>query len=250
MSNVNVSKTDTSKANSQEALLPEDFFLKHAPAEISAAKLEFFCAMIPLDALTDVMIDAFPKEADSADAIAKDAKDREDIRNSTGAEDLVRLMRRLIGLRTMAFFLKRLLAREEEIASILKEKLLRNKNDALTDNMVSFFIRAKEDPSAWIREIYPSIENLYVKSMLCLILGFRGNAGDAAFLMEQYLWFLKNAPDTDYQLEQGPLVGLFTLNGRFRKDGSAYQPPKLPYFDVEKPRAQKILPGGMTRRRR
>lgn len=249
MSNLS-SKPDSSNSGSQEALLPEDFFKKHVPAEISAAKLEFFCAMIPLDALTDVMIDAFPKEADSADAITKDANDREDIQSCTSAEELVRLMRRLIGLRTMAFFLKRLLAREEEITPILKEKLLRNKNDALTDNMVSFFIRCKKDPSDWIRETYPSIENLYVRSMLCLILGFRGNAGDAAFLKEQYFWFLKNAPDTDYQLEQGPLVGLFTLNGRFRRDGSAYQPPKLPYFDVEKPRAQKILPGGMLRRQR
>ena len=53
----------------------------------------------------------------------------------------------------------------------------------------------------------------YLKSMLCLVLGFRGDDSIIHFLMKEVERFELYYPDKRY--EQGPLLALYELKERF-----------------------------------
>ena len=62
-------------------------------------------------------------------------------------------------------------------------------------------------------ENYQEIRSEYMKSMLCLVLGFRGDASMIDFLIEEAERFEREYPDETY--DQGPALAVQELSVRF-----------------------------------
>ena len=65
-------------------------------------------------------------------------------------------------------------------------------------------------------ERYAEFRSPYVRSLLCLILGFRGEEDTIPWMMDRYFETKKRYPDDTY--DQGPLIALSELNARFYID--------------------------------
>ena len=57
-----------------------------------------------------------------------------------------------------------------------------------------------------------------MKSMLCLVLGVRGEITVMPFLQEEAMRFMTSVDESEGSLEQGPLYGMHELIGRMEKN--------------------------------
>ena len=57
-----------------------------------------------------------------------------------------------------------------------------------------------------------------MKSMLCLVLGVRGEITALPFLQEEAMRFMTSVDEDEGSLEQGPLYGMYELIGRMEKN--------------------------------
>lgn len=65
----------------------------------------------------------------------------------------------------------------------------------------------------WILETYPQFHSEYLKSLFCLVLGFRGDATMIPFLMEEAGRMEKEYPNEYYN--QGPALAVQELAVRY-----------------------------------
>lgn len=124
-------------------------------------------------------------------------------------KEFFRLMRKPLSWENQEVLVEKMLPREEQLAPFILEKSLRNMQDNFVETATSFFMRAKQDYSKWILEHYDEIQNAYMKSMYCMILGLRGDETIAPFLESEYANFAALCPGQGF--EQGPLIGLHEI---------------------------------------
>lgn len=124
-------------------------------------------------------------------------------------KDYFRLMRKPLSWENQEVLVEKMLPQEKELAPFILEKSLRNMQDNFVETATSFFLQAKEDYSKWILEHYDEIQNAYMKSMYCMILGIRGDESIAPFLVTEYANFEALCPGQGF--EQGPLIGLHEI---------------------------------------
>ena len=79
---------------------------------------------------------------------------------------------------------------------------------------VWFMARCEENRSEWILQNYEAVREIYARSMLCLVLGFRADTAVIPFLMRQIERFEQQFPRDSF--EQAPLLALYELRARFR----------------------------------
>ncbi len=113
---------------------------------------------------------------------------------------------------------KKLIENEGKLLEFFKEKALRNTQDIFIENALYFFLHAKTDCCDWILSEYENIRSEYMKSMLCLVLGVRGEITVMPFLQEEAMRFMTSVDESEGSLEQGPLYGMHELIGRMEKN--------------------------------
>ncbi len=134
------------------------------------------------------------------------------------AEEFFKLMRKPMSGCNRTKLRKRLLENEEKLLEFVKEKALRNTQDVFIENTLYLFLHAKADCCDWILSQYKNMRSEYMKSMLCLVLGTRGEITALPFLQEEAMRFMIGRDGSEESLEQGPLYGMYELIGRMEKN--------------------------------
>ncbi len=130
-------------------------------------------------------------------------------------EALVNIMRKPMSMPLRSLLTKKLLEKEEAVLPLIKEKSLRNFSDYFIESTVEFLICCKTNCSDWIVENYSSIRCEYMKALLCLVLGFRGEVGLIPWLMDETERF--GDMDSEDEPERGPALAVLELYNRFLK---------------------------------
>lgn len=135
------------------------------------------------------------------------------IRETTAPEELLRFMRKELTKPCQDVLREKLLQMEAEMLPLIQKKSLTNKQSIFIEHAVYFLLRCKTNCCDWIIKEYSNIHSEYLKSSLCLVLGFHGTLKCVPFLMQATEQFEKHYPDKDY--EQAPLLALQELCVRF-----------------------------------
>lgn len=135
-------------------------------------------------------------------------------------DDLFKLMRKPMSGRNRKMLNDKILEYEEMMLPYIKEKAIRSGQDYFIENACRFFIRCSADCCEWIMEEYRNVRNEYMKSLLCLVLGIRGNENVIPFLVDEVVRFEYQYPPESF--EQGPLIGLAELLNRLEEKNRRY----------------------------
>ena len=139
------------------------------------------------------------------------------IREAKTTDEFFKLMRKPLKRSNQREFRKRLLENEENLIDFIKEKALRSMQDGFIENALYFFLHAKANCCNWILTEYENVRSAYMQSMLCLVLGARGDIAVVPFLQKEAMRFMTEDFDEKGFLEQGPLYGLHEFVLRLEK---------------------------------
>jgi hypothetical protein len=188
--------------------LTKDWFDLHPVKTYSPAMIAYMMLVSPT--FEDTIIKkvqertvALPNSMEWEQAIAKEE----------GLAGLLRLMRRKESFKGEQMLRNKLLLREQEAVPAVQKMLLTTALDGFVEQAVNLFIYCGENHSGWLLENYDKIRYPYARSMLCLLLGFRGDSSANTFLMNQVELMERQWPGEDYA--QGPLVALYVLSGHY-----------------------------------
>lgn len=178
------------------------FLKSHPIKKFSSAKLEY-----------SLMLDnEFEKNVDKFMLSHNMNSEVEQIKSTIEAasvDELVNLMRKALMGNNRSILINRLLENEFAVMPLIKKKALTNMQDHFIECCVRFMNMCEENPCNWIIENYNQFKSEYLKSMLCLVLGFRGNGSVIPFLMSETDRFSKFYPEENF--EQGPLLSVSEL---------------------------------------
>ncbi len=190
--------------------LNDDFFKKHPIKTDSVARFEYSLFQMPelMEEIDRQCVKRFGKDEHS---IAM----RSDIEQETDPEALLNWMRKPMDGLCKSVLQKRVLTLESSMEDGIKAKTLTVMQNTFIENAVSFYLYSKENYSEWIYLHYPEVRSEYMKSMLCLVLGCRGERGMIPFLAGE-LERMEIARMMEYA--QGPLMALFEMRRRFGEE--------------------------------
>ena len=135
------------------------------------------------------------------------------IEEAQTAEDVIKLMRKNIPLVDRLKIIQKAVAMEEETLPLIQKRALTNRQDIFIENALKYFLRCKTNCCEWILENYQDFKSDYLKSMLCLVLGFRGSADMIEFLIEEADRLERDYPDESF--DQGPMLAVQELAIRY-----------------------------------
>lgn len=184
------------------------FLETHRDINFSAAKFEYSLYLTPemQQAVDDFANKHLIKTED-------DLKAEKMIKEAVEAGELVQLMRKTVSGLNRNALREKLLEQEDALLPLIKEKCIRNKQSIFIENALYFFLHSKADCCDWILETYATFSSEYLKSMLCLVLGFRGEVEMIPFLMEEAQRFEREYPEEAY--DQGPMLAVQELAVRY-----------------------------------
>lgn len=205
-------KGEASEASKKSILKSVDDFLDvFPPISESAAAIEYM--LYCLDQTNEDFLDNFLTELNIAES-EKNKISKEMITQANTQDDFFKLMRKPLSVSNKEKLINRLLDNEDDLFEFIKEKSIRNVQDHFIETALQFFLRCKRNPCSWICENYNDFRSEYMKSMLCMVLGIRGDFEHIVFLKEEALRFMSSYPKEKY--EQGPLHGLHCLQERLK----------------------------------
>jgi len=197
-------------------LINKNYLNQHPIDEYSAANIEYTMNKYPdLFKAVDDVLPEFRKRTEKFGI--KNQIDVEKIKIIEQEEDterLLRMFRQAIPPDAKKKIIAKLLEREDEVLPEIQRIILKAFNDNTIENTTRYMIRCKTNCSDWILRNYKDIREPYARSMLCLVLGFRGDDSCIPFLMEQVELFEKQFPQKSFN--QGPLLALYELRERFQ----------------------------------
>ena len=129
---------------------------------------------------------------------------------------IFQLLRKKLDGVNRAVLINRTLEFEDEILPLVAEKLVRSGHDTFIDNAVRLLAWSEKDYSPLLLERYAEFRSPYVRSLLCLILGFRGKENVIPWMLDRFFEMKKCYPNETY--DQGPLLALHELSARFYSD--------------------------------
>lgn len=135
------------------------------------------------------------------------------IEQAATAEELLKLMRKPLSSGNRSKLRRKMLEYENAMMPLIKEKAMKNGQDIFIENTLYFFLHCEENCCDWILKEYSNIRNEYLKSMLYLVLGFRGEVELIPFLMEETERLEKAYPKETYA--QAPILAIQELAVRF-----------------------------------
>lgn len=126
--------------------------------------------------------------------------------------EILNLMRKELSGANRSLLRTKILKYEDALVPLIKEKCIRNKQDVFIENALAFFMRSTNNWSDWIIETYSQFQSEYLKCMMCLVLGYRGNISMIPFLINEARRMEKEYPDETY--DQGPALAVQELVNR------------------------------------
>ncbi len=96
------------------------------------------------------------------------------------------------------------------------EKLIHSYHNIFIENSIELLTKSNKDFTPLLKEKYAEIRSPYVQSLICLVLGFRGEEDTIPWMMDRFLEMKKLYPGETY--DQGPLLALHELKCRFYKN--------------------------------
>lgn len=185
-----------------------EFLKNHQELQFSAADIEY--SLYYQREVTEATIEFINRY----DNETKDEKLlTEKVKTSDDSEELVNLMRKPLNLRSREMLKERLLQKEVIVLPLIQEKCLRNTLDIFIENAVRFFLFCEENCCKWIMENYSQMRSEYLKSLICLVLGIRGNVELIPFLMKEAERYEREYPFEMF--ERGPVLAVEDLYDRF-----------------------------------
>ena len=188
----------------------KSFIDDHDFEVVSAADIEYSLHTNP-----EVIQEMKKLMQDISDESEQEKLLREKIEECNRPDELVNYMRKPMNMGIRELLIGKLLEMEDEVIPLIKQKCLRNSFEIFIENAVRFLIVSKENCTEWIIENYFEIRSEYLKSMLCLVIGFRGNIEAIPFLIQQAERYEKNYLDENY--ERGPVLAVTELYYRHIK---------------------------------
>lgn len=188
------------------------FINTHRDIEYSAAKFEY-----SLYLYKDIEENMYELAAQIAHGDGEErAYIQQMITDAESAEDIVDLMRKKAFAGERLKIIKKALEIEEATLPIIQKRALSNRQDIFIENTVRFFLQSRTNCCDWIMENYQVFKSEYLKSMLCLVLGFRGDVGLIDFLMKEAKRLEREYPFEAF--DQGPALAVQELAVRFLND--------------------------------
>ncbi|MGM0881815.1 MAG: SEC-C metal-binding domain-containing protein [Bacillota bacterium] len=109
--------------------------------------------------------------------------------------------------------IKRLLEYEGQVTPPLLNKLGETEDEVLIELGAQYLFQCTEFPLHQIKEMAVKSRNPYVRSALCLLLGFKGPESVLPIIWRQFHSLRKHYPSESYM--QAPLLGLYEYGYRF-----------------------------------
>ncbi|MGN1113124.1 MAG: hypothetical protein ACI4RP_07965 [Acutalibacteraceae bacterium] len=184
------------------------FLSEHRDLGYSPAKFEYSLYLYR-DADSDIndLISEIIKPSE------EDVKIIEAVNNTTDPQALVNLMRKKVPASSRYQLWAKLIQYEDDVLPLIKRRALTNRQDLFIENTVAFLLRCKTNCCDWIIENYESFLSEYMKSMLCLVLGVRGEKELVPFLINEAKRMERDYPEESF--DQGPAIAVEELAVRF-----------------------------------
>ena len=184
------------------------FLDKHPDIPFSAAKFEYSLYLEPeaveyANAISEKMLDESEEDLHS----------KRMIEQAETTEELLKLMRKPLSGGNRSRLRGKLLEYETVMMPCIKEKTMKNGQDIFRENTLYFFLYCEENCCNWLMKEYSNIRNEYFKSMLCLVIGFRGDVEMLSFLTKETERLERMYPQETYA--QGPILAIQELAVRF-----------------------------------
>ena len=184
------------------------FLDKHPDIPFSAAKFEYSLYLEPeaveyANAISEKMLDESEEDLHS----------KRMIEQAETTEELLKLMRKPLSGGNRSRLRGKLLEYETVMMPCIKEKTMKNGQDIFIENTLYFFLNCEENCCDWLMKEYSNIRNEYLKSMLCLVIGFRGDVEMIPFLMKETERLERMYPQETYA--QGPILAIQELAVRY-----------------------------------
>ena len=202
----------SNKKQTYRKLLSPKFFRDNEYSEHSAQR--FIYSLLLDDWLTQAAIEAFLEGSDISDERLKNIEDEKTmIASLHEPEKILDLMRKNLDVMNRPLLIDKALEYESEILPPAVDKLIRNTHDIYIENAIQLLSKSRENYCMLLKERFDEIRCPYVKSLVCLILGLRGDEEIIPWMIDKFYEMEKHYPDEDY--DQGPLLALHELNSRF-----------------------------------
>lgn len=185
-----------------------DFLQAHPYKEISAAKLEYSLYLMPE---TEQIANRYAREY--LVPSDEDLEKEREILAADNAEELIRLMRKPLSGLNRSRLREKILQYEEEILPFIQRRAITNRQDIFIEHVLYFFLHSQNSYCSWILQNYDAFKSEYLKSMLCLVLGFRGDDSLIPLLMAEAERFERYYPLESF--EQAPIFAVQELAIRF-----------------------------------
>lgn len=185
----------------------DEFLNSHPDKPFSAAKLHY---SLYLEPEIEEQAKNYAMEMEKTE---EDLKYEKVIADTEEPEELLGLMRKNMSGLNRDALRKKILEKEAEMLPYIQKKVRNNGQDVFIEHALHFFLHSRENYCEWILKEYSSLRSEYLKSSLCLVLGFRGELDLVPFLMKETERFEREYPDDNY--EQAPLLAVQELGVRF-----------------------------------
>ena len=141
------------------------------------------------------------------------AREKEEIQEEQNSEMIFQFLRKETEMVNRGLLVQKALEFEEVLLPKVVEKLMRSYHDIFIENSIDILAKSNKDYTPLLKERYAEIRSPYVQSLVCLILGFRGEEATIPWMLDKFLEMKKLYPGETY--DQGPLLALHELNSRF-----------------------------------
>ena len=184
------------------------FLDKHPDIPFSAAKFEYSLYLEPeaveyANAVSEKMLGESEE----------DLRSKRMIERAETTEEMLKLMRKPLSGGNRSRLRGKLLEYETVLMPCIKEKTMKNGQDIFRENTLYFFLYCEENCCNWLMKEYSNIRNEYFKSMLCLVIGFRGDVEMLSFLTKETERLERMYLQETYA--QGPILAIQELAVRF-----------------------------------
>ena len=141
----------------------------------------------------------------------EDIEAREEIERLDDADGFFKWMRKPLSPQNKELLNSKMLEHEDEALEMVKKRVLSNRIAVFIENAARFLISCEADPTGWLANNYGAIQDPYARSMMCLVMGIRGNESCASLLLQEAENLSGVVPEG--KLEQGPIIALYKLAG-------------------------------------
>lgn len=183
----------------------------HPDKGISAAKLEYSLYLYQgwPEKIAGEYVNSIRGETE------EELAEKEKIEKISSPEEIERWMRKSLSSSSNKQVIRdKSLEHEKEMEERIKKRILRSLQDEYIENALYFFLHSGKNHSEWILGNLEQFKSPYARSMLALVIGFRGELPAIETMMREADYFERYYPDHGCY-DQGPILAVQELSVRF-----------------------------------